>query len=67
MEGQYLVVLDGTQYFSSENIQCPNCLTRKDAKGKIRYSHQVLPATIVRPGTHQILPLDVEQICKCWL
>ena len=64
MDGQYLVVLDATQYFSSENIQCPNCLTRKDAKGKIRYSHQVLPATIVRPGTHQILPLDVEQICN---
>lgn len=63
-EGQYLVVLDGTQYFSSEKIQCPNCLRRKTREGNIRYSHQVLPATIVRPGTHQILPLDVEQICN---
>lgn len=64
MDGQYLVVLDGTQYFSSENIQCPSCLKRQDVAGNIRYSHQVLPATIVRPGTHQILPLDVEQICN---
>lgn len=64
MQGQYLVVLDATQYFSSENIQCPNCLRRKDVAGNIRYSHQVIPATIVRPGSHQILPLDVEQICN---
>lgn len=64
MEGEYLVVLDGTQYFSSENIQCASCLRKKDAKGNTRYSHQVLAATIVRPGTHQILALDVEQICN---
>jgi hypothetical protein len=64
IESDYLVVLDATQYFSSEAIQCPSCLTRTNKNGGVRYCHQVLPATIVKPGTHQILPLDVEEICN---
>lgn len=64
IESDYLIVLDATQYFSSEAIQCPSCLTRTNKNGAVRYCHQVLPATIVRPGTHQILPLDVEEICN---
>jgi hypothetical protein len=64
IESDYLVVLDATQYFSSEAIQCPSCLRRTNKKGETVYCHQVLPATIVKPGTHQILPLDVEEICN---
>jgi hypothetical protein len=61
-ESDYLIVLDATQYFCSSAIQCPGCLRRTNKKGETIYCHQVLPATIVRPGTHQILPLDVEEI-----
>jgi len=64
IESDYLVVLDATQYFSSEAIQCPSCLKRTNKKGELTYCHQVLPATIVKAGTHQILPLDVEEICN---
>jgi hypothetical protein len=64
IESDYLVVLDATQYFSSGQIQCASCLTRTNKKGETRYCHQVLPATIVKPGTHQILLLDVEEICN---
>jgi hypothetical protein len=64
IESDYLVVLDATQYFSSEQIQCASCLTRTNNKGETRYCHQVLPATIVKPGRHQILLLDVEEICN---
>lgn len=60
--GTYLIVLDATDYFSSHKIECPNCLHRTDAKGRVRYLHQVIPATIVKAGTHEILPIDVEEI-----
>jgi hypothetical protein len=39
---KYLVSLNGSQYFSSEKIHCPSCLTRKGARGRLRYSHQNL-------------------------
>ena len=58
----YTVVLDGSQYFSSETIQCPYCLQRKDKNGDIHYSHSVVAATLVRAGSHDILPLDAEEV-----
>ena len=58
----YTVVLDGSQYFSSEKIQCPFCLRRKDKNGDIHYSHSVVGATLVRAGSHDILPLDAEEV-----
>src|SRR5712671_1921343 len=32
--GRILVAVDGTQYFCSQNIGCPNCLTRERSNGK---------------------------------
>lgn len=58
----YTVVLDGSQYFSSEKIQCPSCLRRKDKNGEVHYSHSVVSATLVRAGSHDILPLDAEEV-----
>lgn len=58
----YTVVLDGSQYFSSEKIQCPSCLRRKDKNGDVHYSHCVVGATLVRAGSHDILPLDAEEV-----
>ena len=57
----YLVALDGTQYFSSENIFCPSCLQKKTQNG-ISYYHQVVAATIVCPGVKQVIPLAPEPI-----
>lgn len=58
----YTVALDGSQYFSSEKISCPNCLRRNSANGEIHYSHVVVGATLVRAGSHEILPLDAEEV-----
>ena len=58
----YTVVLDGSQYFSSEKIQCPACLQRQDKNGDVHYSHVVVGATLVRAGSHDILPLDAEEV-----
>lgn len=60
----YLIVLDGTQYFSSEKIHCPSCLTRKGAKGSLRYSHQILQAALLHPQMRQVLPLAPEPIAN---
>lgn len=58
----YTVALDGSQYFSSEKIQCPACLQRQDKNGDVHYSHYVVGATLVRAGSHDILPLDAEEV-----
>lgn len=58
----YTVALDGSQYFSSTKIACEHCLRRKDKTGEIHYSHVVVGATMVRAGSHDILPLDAEQV-----
>lgn len=64
VEGQkvYTVALDGSQYFSSTKIECPACLRRADKNGETHYSHVVVGATLVRAGSHAILPLDAEQV-----
>jgi hypothetical protein len=46
---QYLLTIDGTQYFGSDRLQCPHCLVKQHKDGRKEYSHQILQATIVRP------------------
>ena len=62
--GHYLIALDGTQYFSSENISCPFCLTYKGSRKKMRYSHQVLQAAMLNSNMRQVIPLAPEPIIK---
>jgi hypothetical protein len=64
LNGYYLVAVDGSQYFSSEKIHCPSCLTYKGAKGPLRYSHQILQAVILNPHMRQVLPLAPEPIAN---
>lgn len=54
--GHHLIALDGSQYFSSEKIHCPSCLTYKKTRGSIRYSHQILQAVMLNPHMRQVLP-----------
>ena len=61
LDGSYLVAIDGSEYFSSENIRCPHCLVTK-SKGKQRYHHQILQSVIVHPDMRQVLPLAPETI-----
>ena len=56
------VVLDGSQYFSSETMHCPYCLQRQDKNGDLHYSHSVVAATLVRAGSPDILPLAAEEV-----
>jgi len=62
--GHYLIALDGSQYFSSEKINCPSCLTYKRTPKKLRYSHQILQAVMLHPTMRQVIPLAPEPIIK---
>jgi hypothetical protein len=52
-----LIALDGTEYFCSQKLACPRCLTRKRSNGKTEHYHSMLAATIVAPGHAMALPL----------
>jgi hypothetical protein len=58
----YTVALDGSEYFRSTMIQCPHCLRQTDLQGRVHSSHKIVGATVVRGGSHQVLPLDVEEV-----
>ena len=62
LEGMYLMPVDSSQYFSSEKICCPSCLTETSPKGVTRYHHQILQAVIVHPDNKQVIPLAPETI-----
>jgi hypothetical protein len=57
-----LVILDGTQYFSSQQIHCKNCSGRALGNGKINYYHSVITPVIARPGNKHVIPLAPEFI-----
>ena len=59
---QLLVALDGTTYFSSQAIHCPNCLTRQLSNGQTLYYHAAITPVIVCPGHSQVLALPPEYI-----
>jgi hypothetical protein len=63
-QGNYLMALDGTSYFSSEKIHCSSCLEKKSRNGKIAYSHQMLAAALVHPDLREVIPLCPEPIIK---
>lgn len=53
--------VDGTQYFSSTAIQCPNC-TQRQRDGQTYYSHTVLIPVLVQPQSKQVYCLEPEFI-----
>jgi hypothetical protein len=62
LDGKYLVPLDGTQYFSSDSIHCPGCLTKVLKSGTTVYRHQVVCGAIVHPDFRQVIPIAPEPV-----
>lgn len=58
----YPIAIDGTDYFSSTEISCEGCLHFEQEDSKTRYRHSILAATLIKPRSHSILPLDAEPI-----
>jgi hypothetical protein len=61
VDGTRLISLDGTQYFSSQEIHCPKCrVTVREEK--TYYSHMVMMAVVCAPEQEQVICLDPEFI-----
>lgn len=55
-----LIPLEGTGYFHSESIHCPNCSGAYHRDGRVSYSHTALMPAVVKPGSAQVIPLAPE-------
>jgi len=55
-----LVSLDGFTFHSSTQLDCPQCSTRCDSKGRIHYYHTVIEPVIVHPDQPYVIPLFPE-------
>lgn len=60
LNGTLLLALDGTQYFASDTLHCPNCSTRQATNGRMRYSHGVLTPVLLKPGLDKVIALAPE-------
>lgn len=56
------IALDGTWYFSSENIHCDHCSTIEHSSGELTYYHSAITPVIVAPGQKHALALRPEFI-----
>ena len=59
--GTYLCSMDGTWFFSSETIHCPNC-TVYEHQDRTLYAHLVMAAVLSAPGQPHVLALEPEFI-----
>jgi len=62
LDGQLLVALDGTQYFSSSALFCSSCSRTEHANGEVVYSHHAITPVVVAPGHHRVINLEPEFI-----
>ena len=58
INGDLLVALDGTQYFSSSTLHCDQCNVTEHDNGTVTYSHTVVTPVIVAPGNPRVIPLE---------
>ena len=59
-KGELLMPFDGTEYFKSTQIHCPNCSHRKLKSGKTQYFHSVVTPVLACPGREHVIPLIPE-------
>src|SRR5262252_8114152 len=55
-----LIAWDGTEYFCSQKLGCPHCLTRKRANGKVESYHILLAVTAVAPAIRSFSVIAVR-------
>jgi hypothetical protein len=56
----FLVALDGTDFFSSENISCSCCTQSKHKNGSTSYRHIAVTPVIVAPGHEKVIALPPQ-------
>jgi hypothetical protein len=60
--GIYYFPIDGTQFFSSKEVHCEQCLVKHHKKESPTYSHHVLQGGIAHPDCSEVIPFMPEQI-----
>ena len=61
-QDKLLIALDGTWYYSSQKIHCPNCSCLEHKSGEKTYYHSAVTPVIVAPGHEHAIPLRPEFI-----
>ena len=64
LDQHYLLSVDGTGYFSSQEVYCDSCCQKKHRDGTVTYYHQLLGAVLVHPDEPVVLPLAPEPIVQ---
>lgn len=64
LDDHYLLALDGTGIYSSENVSSNYCLGKRKRNGVTEYYQQMLAAAFVNPGMKEVFPLCPEMIAK---
>ena len=65
LDGYYLMLMDGTEYFSSEKLQSPFCMEKTNSEtGKTTYYLQTVGAALAHPDRKEVIPLMPEPISK---
>jgi len=54
--------MDGSQFYSSKEVSCEQCLTKEHKTGAKTYSHQILQGGIAHPNCSQVIPFMPEHI-----
>ena len=62
LKDQFLIALDGTEYFSSQNISCKKCSSKTHKDGSKTYAHQVITPVLVHPDINEVISLEPEFI-----
>lgn len=57
-----LIALDGTWFFSSEQIKCTACQTKNHRNGSVTYYHSAITPVIVKPEVNRVVSLPPEYI-----
>lgn len=64
LDEEILIALDGTEYFSSQKINCPHCNFRNHRNGTTTYFHGCVTPIVVSPNQKQVINLEPEFIKK---
>ena len=62
LDGRYVLSVDGTGMFSSNNVHCGQCCRKHHRDGRVTYYHQTLSAVRVHPDCREVIPLMPEPI-----
>lgn len=60
----YLIALDGTGQYRSDQVFCSNCCEEHHQDGTVTYYHHLLGAVLLHPNRREVIPLAPEPIVK---